>query len=286
MLMCAGTALAIEGTSVGLFIQNDMDSNGNISVINGTKVKVGWEVLSNADKLLGKSDKIQLVRVLDDTVISSVTRGKGSSGTVSLKVKNSANEKLYVRYQVKKDGSFPAVIPDVSDPDHIPLVSIPGANLADLSIRVSALEAAPPPLYIKAAIYREVFAFGKAPSEAQCANWKAFRANLKPANYSCVQIVGSNGLGKTSCNATQVAAIASALRSGTSASETIEGSEWNITNGGSSGIFLGVDGNSGTCLAKIALRPCINSQDWGGLGGTDEGPSCAEPSQSISLNFQ
>jgi hypothetical protein len=124
---------------VGLAIKNDLDSNGNISVINGSKVKVAYMV-DDPGKNSNKADKIQLLRVSDDSVVSSVERGKKKSGTVSLLVKKSENEQLYVRYREKGTGKVFTVISHPDDPDYIPLWSIPKASLGDVTIGLNALE--------------------------------------------------------------------------------------------------------------------------------------------------
>ena len=85
MLGFSTTAMAATcpGTCVDLQIKHELDNNGVMSVINGNKLKVKWFIDDNSDKLLNKADKIELVTVDGDRVLSSVTRGKGSSGTVS-----------------------------------------------------------------------------------------------------------------------------------------------------------------------------------------------------------
>ncbi len=139
ILMFTGTAYA--EIDIGLFIQNDIDSNGNISVVNGGKVKVGYEVFQDDDKELNKADKIQLLRVEDDGIVSSVLRGKKKSGSISLKVKNSEDEQLYVRYIRKgKAAEVVATVSKPGDPGFVPLVSIAKASLADLTVRLNAAD--------------------------------------------------------------------------------------------------------------------------------------------------
>lgn len=130
ILMFAGNAYAV--ITVGLSIENDLDSNGNITVINGGKVKVAYTVIQDDDGDLHKKDKIQLLRVSDDTVVASVDRGKKKTGTVSLKVKNSVGEQLYVRY-IRKSGSQIATAPNQ-------VSTIAKASLADLTTRLNAVE--------------------------------------------------------------------------------------------------------------------------------------------------
>lgn len=138
ILSLSGNALA--GISVGLVIQNDTDINGRISVVNGSKVRVSYVILEDTDKDLHKKDLIQLVRVDDDSVVGSVERGKKKAGTVSIKVKNSEDEQLYVHYVRKGSRTLIARYSHPSDPDYIPLFSIAGANAEDLTIRLNAIE--------------------------------------------------------------------------------------------------------------------------------------------------
>ena len=157
ILMFAGNAYAV--ITVGLAIENDLDSNGNITVINGSKVKVTYVVLEDTDKDLNKKDRIELRRVDGDELVSSVLRGKKKSGSVSLKVKNSEDEQLYVRY-VRKSGTE---IKRISHPDDagIPLLSIAKANLADLTVGLNAVENPSGAVSVNAAAFKDEF-FGNA----------------------------------------------------------------------------------------------------------------------------
>jgi hypothetical protein len=132
-------AVALE---VGLVIENSMDSNGNIVVVNGSKVKVIYEV-DDPDKVSGKKDKIQLLRVSDGSVVSSVARGKKKSGAVSLKVKNSEGEQLYVGYVLKGETEPAATASHPDDEGFIPLLSVANMSLEDLIISNAALQAQP-----------------------------------------------------------------------------------------------------------------------------------------------
>jgi len=117
-----------------------MDSNGDITVVNGSKVVVIFTV-EDPDKVSNKADKIQLLRVEDDTIVSSVARGNKKAGTVSLVVKKSEDEALYVRY-IRK-GKELEVIASVSHPgdmDDTPLLSIPRLNTDELTRRLHTLE--------------------------------------------------------------------------------------------------------------------------------------------------
>ncbi len=143
MLLFAGNAHAV--IEVGLAIENDLDQNGNITVINGSRVSVAYTVIEDTDNDLNKKDKIQLLRVDDDSIVDQVERGKKKTGTVSLQVNESEAESLYVRY-VRK-GKAATEITRVShpdDPDYTPLLSIARANTADLTIGLNAANEAMP----------------------------------------------------------------------------------------------------------------------------------------------
>ena len=60
-----------------------------------------------------------------------------------------------------------------------------------------------------------------AANSGQCANWNAFRAKLRPSDYTCIQILGTEGRAVTTCDATNVPVIATALRDGTTSETTI-----------------------------------------------------------------
>ena len=135
--------LAQAAPSVSLVIENPLDGNGDISVVNGGKVQVTYEVVDDPDKLLHKNDRIELLRVADDSRVASVKRGKKKMGKKSLKVKHSENEQLYVRY-VRKGaaGDEIATVSRPDDPDFVRLQSVPSASLSDLTIRANAVEVA------------------------------------------------------------------------------------------------------------------------------------------------
>lgn len=134
LLLLSGNAFAV--ITVTLTVDNEVDKNGNISVINGTNVEVSFSVDEDTDNDLNKNDKIELLRVSDDSVVDSTKRGKKKSGTVKLKVKNSEGEQLYVQY--KRKGNAGTVITQTSHPD-VPLWSIAKQNVSDLTIAVNAL---------------------------------------------------------------------------------------------------------------------------------------------------
>lgn len=145
-----------------------------------------------------------------------------------------------------------------------------------LNTRLTSVESVKTPY-----IFSEFFQSNVAETAAECTNWDTFRANLQSANYTCVQLVGSSGKGRTTCDAPNVQLLATALRNGTTAS-VISGSDtWNVGTCGGIEINANAPGICG-CSAAPILRPCISNANWGGVGTA----TCGAPSQSIQLIFR
>lgn len=147
-----------------------------------------------------------------------------------------------------------------------------------LDTRLTSVESAKTPY-----IFSEFFTSGVTETAAECTNWDTFRANLQPAKYTCVQLVGSGGKGRTTCDAPNVQLLATALRNGTAAS-VISGSDtWSV---GTCGAGIEINANAGGicgCNATAPiLRPCIGNANWGGVGTA----TCTGPNQSIQLIFR
>ena len=138
ILIFAGKAYAV--IDVDLLIMNGLDSNGNITVIEGDKVKVAYEVVEDTDKDLHKNDKIQLLRVSDDSVVASTTRGNKKSGKIFLKIKNSVDEDLYVRYVRKGQAGTEIARTGHPDDGDNPVKTIAKASIKDLTIGQNALK--------------------------------------------------------------------------------------------------------------------------------------------------
>ena len=136
MLLVSGNAFAV--ITVNLEIANPVDSNGNITVIKNSKLVVEFDVVEDTDKDLNKNDKILLLRVSDDSVVDSETRGMKKFGKVKLKVK-SEGEQLYVQYV--RRGSAGTVITRISHPDDgdTPLLSIAKAKVDDLTLGLNEM---------------------------------------------------------------------------------------------------------------------------------------------------
>jgi len=147
-----------------------------------------------------------------------------------------------------------------------------------LNTRLTTVESVKAPY-----IFSEFFQTAVGETAAECTNWDTFRANLQPANYTCVQLVGSLGKGRTTCDAPNVQLIATALRNGTPTS-VISGSDtWNVGTCGGIEINANAPSICG-CSATPILRPCIGAgnPNWGGVGTA----TCSAPSQSIQLIFR
>lgn len=143
LLLLVGLAFASTAyadPTVVLQILNATGANGEIIVVEGEDVEVGFDVTLDTGSVLDKNDKLELVDLADESVVASKKRGNGLSGSVNLKVPNYVvAAQYYVRYVLKSDGTE---IARVSHPDDsgIPLVVIQEASNAELSARVTALE--------------------------------------------------------------------------------------------------------------------------------------------------
>jgi hypothetical protein len=130
-------------------------------------------------------------------------------------------------------------------------------------------------------VFSEFFQSTVAETAAECTNWNTFRANLQPTKYTCVQLVGSSGKGRTTCDAPNVQIIATALRDGTAASVVSGSDTWNVGTCGGIEINANAPGICG-CSTVPILRPCISNSNWGGVGTA----TCGGPSQTIQLIFR
>ncbi|PYK40035.1 MAG: hypothetical protein DME49_01985, partial [Verrucomicrobia bacterium] len=118
--------------------------------------------------------------------------------------------------------------------------------------------------------------------------WEDFRQSLTPAGYDTVTIRGTfDTVGRTLTDATVVPQIATALKSGTSASFNTGGYTWNVGTCGS-----GIEFNASNignvicaCLGSQAytVRPEIGTgnPNWGGVNTN----TCSGPSQTITVIF-
>src|SRR5262245_29456662 len=145
-----------------------------------------------------------------------------------------------------------------------------------LDTRLTSVESGKTPY-----IFSEFFQNGVAETAAECTNWNTFRASLQPTKYTCVQLVGSSGKGRTTCDAPNVQIIATALRDGVPASVVSGSDTWNVGSCGGIEINANAPSICGCSVVPI-LRPCISNSNWGGVGTA----TCGAPSQSIQLIFR
>lgn len=147
LLVLAVTFLATSALAdpvVELQILNATGASGEIIVVEGEGVEVGFNVVTDTNSALDKNDTIELVDLADNSVVAAKKRGDGPSGSVTLKVpKNVIAAQYYVRYATKNDG---IEIARDSHPDDAgtPLVAVEESSNAELSSRVAALEATDP----------------------------------------------------------------------------------------------------------------------------------------------
>ena len=119
-------------------------------------------------------------------------------------------------------------------------------------------------------------------SSNQCTNWKNFISSLT-GTYSSITIRGSLDSNGVTCTGPSANTLCQALRSGqNSAILSCDGMSW-IANGTYAGGELtssSVPTHTGSCPTSgtYTVRPCINNQNWGGIGRT-----CSSSSQSLSV---
>ncbi len=136
---------ALADPSVDLQILNATGASGEIIVVAGEDVEVGFDVTLDSGSVLDKKDKLELVDLADDTAVSSKNRGNSTSGSLILSVPNTVLVgQFYVRYIRKDNGAEVARVSHPDDAGSVPLVVIEEASTAELSARVAALEATDP----------------------------------------------------------------------------------------------------------------------------------------------
>ena len=137
--------------------------------------------------------------------------------------------------------------------------------------------------------YNQSFTSGVTAS-SQCTAWTSFCGSLLSSYiYTGFNISGSlNTTGYTCTNPTVATAVASALRSGSTTTQTSDGHTWYVGTGCGSGcsggggavIELAVDQGTCACGSVASVRPAINNLNWGGMGTT-----CSAPSQTLIVTF-
>ena len=81
-------SVAFADPSVDLQILNATGANGEIIVVAGEDVEVGFDVTLDSGSVLDKKDKLELVDLADDMAVSSKQRGNSATGSVVLSVPN------------------------------------------------------------------------------------------------------------------------------------------------------------------------------------------------------
>jgi len=111
-LLLTGTAYA--DPTLELQILNATGANGEIIIVAGEDIEVGFNVTLDTASVLSHQDTLELVDVALDTLASSKNRGKATSGSVILSVPdNIIAGQFYVRYVRGDNGS---VVTQVSHP--------------------------------------------------------------------------------------------------------------------------------------------------------------------------
>jgi hypothetical protein len=138
-LMVAGAAYS--DPRVELDVLNAINANGDILVVEGQDVEVGFMVTVDSAGVLSKKDTIQLVQVSDGTVLSAKKRGTADSGSILLSIPNGVVDQLYVRYVLDGAGTVIATAADPTVTGSVPLYAVAALTLDELAVRVDALEA-------------------------------------------------------------------------------------------------------------------------------------------------
>jgi hypothetical protein len=132
-------------------------------------------------------------------------------------------------------------------------------------------------------VYSQDFVYNVAPT-FQCTAWQTYQTLLIVQNYVSLTISGSNDpVGITLTNSTDVAAIALALRTGTTYGP-VSSNGYNWVGGAScAGISLSSTGVVCACNTGYTLRPCYGVAGiWGGVNGT----TCNAATQTMTVTFQ
>ena len=139
-LLLTGTAYA--DPTIELQILNATGVSGEIIVVAGEDIEVGFSVTLDTASVLSHKDTLELVDVALDTLASSKNRGKGTSGSVILSVPdNIIAGQFYVRYVRGDNGSVVTQVSHPADVGSIPLVVVQENSAGGIPARVTALEA-------------------------------------------------------------------------------------------------------------------------------------------------
>ncbi len=135
--------------------------------------------------------------------------------------------------------------------------------------------------------YSEAFTSGVTPT-TQCTSWDAFRATLNGSyNYTGFTIRGSmNPVGISCTDPAIAAAVANAMRTGSSYSGSSDGQTWYVDIGCTSGscgpTAVALQNFPGCyCATGYCVRPAIGNDNWGGI----DGYTCSATSQTMEVVF-
>jgi len=142
-LLLTGTAYA--DPTLELQILNATGANGEIIIVAGEDIEVGFNVTLDTASVLSHQDTLELVDVALDTLASSKNRGKATSGSVILSVPdNIIAGQFYVRYVRGDNGSVVTQVSHPADVGSIPLVLVQDNSAGGIPARVTALELTDP----------------------------------------------------------------------------------------------------------------------------------------------
>jgi hypothetical protein len=148
-LLLAGSLLltvtAYADPTLELQILNATGANGEIIVMAGEDIEVGFNVTLDTASVLSDKDTLELVDVALDTLASSKNRGNATSGSVILSVPdNIIAGQFYVRYVRGDNGSVVTQVSHPADVGSIPLVLVQDNSAGGIPARVTALELTDP----------------------------------------------------------------------------------------------------------------------------------------------
>ncbi|MFT5115172.1 MAG: hypothetical protein ACI8P9_004516 [Parasphingorhabdus sp.] len=125
---------------VELDVLNVANSNGDILVVGGDVIEVGFNVLLDTASSLSKKDNFQLVEFSTGDVLATKSRGAAESGSISLVVPNGMVGQIFVQYSIDGENIVVVTAGNPNEPGSTPIYSIANLTIGELATRVSALE--------------------------------------------------------------------------------------------------------------------------------------------------
>ncbi|MBI2395073.1 MAG: hypothetical protein HYV09_36220 [Deltaproteobacteria bacterium] len=137
--------------------------------------------------------------------------------------------------------------------------------------------------------YSEAFTKGVT-STSQCTSWDTWRKSLSETKvYTMITVKGPADPSGKSCTDMGVSgpkadSLCQALRTGVSVSHSCGGDTWQVNLYCGTGTAVGLIVNSPPCGCGTgyAVRPCIGSDNWGGINGA----TCAAESQTMTVTCE